>query len=87
MSERRVWYVVNTGNHQSLIIDEKTGVNIAVCYDKVDAPIIAAAPDLLAACREALNAATVKLDTYAASEARQKEVVDLIEAAITKAIE
>ena len=28
------WYESNTGNHQGLIIDEETGDNIAVIYDK-----------------------------------------------------
>lgn len=54
---------------------------------QANACLIAAAPDLLAACREALNVATVKLDIYAASEVKQKEVVALIEDAIAKATE
>ncbi len=45
------WYACNTGSNQSLIIDEVTGANIAVSYDVSDAPLIAAAPDLL----DALN--------------------------------
>jgi len=28
------WYEASTGNHQGLIIDEETGDNIAVTYDK-----------------------------------------------------
>ncbi len=47
------WYVSSTGNHQGLVISEKDGANIAVTYRKEDAPLIAAAPDLLAACVEA----------------------------------
>lgn len=43
----RAWHETSTGNHQGLIIDEETGKNIAVCYDKADAPLIAAAPKLL----------------------------------------
>lgn len=31
------WYEANTGNHQGLIVEEKTGRNIAVTYDKADA--------------------------------------------------
>jgi hypothetical protein len=46
------WYVSTTGNHQGLIIDETTGANIAVSYDAKHAPLIAAAPDLLAVCQE-----------------------------------
>ncbi len=43
------WYKANSGNHQGLIIDEKTGDNIAISYKKEDADLIAAAPDLLEA--------------------------------------
>jgi len=49
------WYETNTGNHQGLIISEDTGKNIAVSYDKADAKLIAAAPDLLEACQKALQ--------------------------------
>ena len=41
------WYKSNTGNHQGLIISENTGENIAVCYDKTNADLIAAAPAML----------------------------------------
>lgn len=58
---KNTWYTAETGNHQGLIIDEQTGANIAVTYDKAHAPLIAAAPELLAAleglrnaCRQAL---------------------------------
>lgn len=34
---------MRTGNHQGLIVDA-LGTNIAVAYDKKDAPLIAAAP-------------------------------------------
>lgn len=43
------WYTACTGNHQGLICSY-TGENIAVAYDKKDAPIITAAPGLLRAC-------------------------------------
>jgi len=42
----RKWYEAKMGNHQGLIVDEKTGANIAVVYDKKNAPLIAAAPEL-----------------------------------------
>ncbi len=45
------WYESKTGNHQGLVIDEADGRNVAVVYDKKDAPLIAAAPALLAALR------------------------------------
>jgi hypothetical protein len=47
------WHVASTGNHQGLVISE-TGANVAVTYDKADAPLVAAAPDFLHACRDAL---------------------------------
>ncbi len=46
------WYVGKTGNHQGLVIAEKTGANVAVAYDKADAPILAAAPQMLVALTE-----------------------------------
>ena len=45
------WYEASMGNHQGLIIDEKTGKNIAVAYDKANAPLISAAPELLEAVK------------------------------------
>lgn len=45
------WYVASTGNHQGLVASESTGDNIAIAYDKQDAPLLAAAPDLLDALR------------------------------------
>jgi hypothetical protein len=45
------WYEANMGNDtQGLIIDSEDGRNVAVSYNKTDAPLIAAAPDLLRAC-------------------------------------
>lgn len=41
------WHEASMGNHQGLIIDAN-GRNVAVAYDKADAPLIAAAPELLA---------------------------------------
>ena len=46
------WYVGKTGNHQGLVIEEGTGRNVAVAYDKQDAPLLAAAPELLEALKE-----------------------------------
>ena len=44
------WYAANPGNHQRVIISESTGENIAISYEKNNANLIAAAPELLAAC-------------------------------------
>jgi hypothetical protein len=49
------WYTASTGNHQGLVIDEETGRNVAVAYDKKDASLIAAAPALLAALVNAVR--------------------------------
>ncbi len=43
------WYVASTGNHQGLIVEENTGKNIAVSYEKDNANLLAAAPELLEA--------------------------------------
>ncbi len=51
------WRACSTGNHQGLIVCETTGANIAVAYDKKDAPLIAAAPALLAALEALLEQA------------------------------
>jgi hypothetical protein len=37
------WYVTNTA-YQGLVIDNDTGANVAVVYDKANAPMIAQAP-------------------------------------------
>lgn len=50
---KNLWYVANTGTHQGLIVEETTGKNIAVSYDKKDAPILAAAPKMLKALHQA----------------------------------
>jgi hypothetical protein len=53
---RRAWYT-NTRRDalQGLVIEEETGRNVAVSYDPADAPLIAAAPDLLAAVESCLE--------------------------------
>jgi len=44
------WYTSNTAT-QGLIIEEETGRTIAVSYDKKDAELIAATPNLLEALK------------------------------------
>lgn len=42
------WYAKNTGRGgQALIISEADGRNVAVAYEEKDAPLLAAAPELL----------------------------------------
>ena len=51
------WYAANMGNdYQGLVIDEKTGANIAVTYDKRHAPFVAAAPAMYEALKASLLA-------------------------------
>ena len=46
------WYETKTaGNHQGLVISENTGETIALTYKITNALLIAAAPDLLEACK------------------------------------
>lgn len=41
------WYAKNAGNdYQGLVIDEQTGRNVAVAYDKEDATLLSLAPEL-----------------------------------------
>jgi len=55
MENVKNWYEAKTGNHQGLIIEEKSGINIAVCYDKKHAPLIAGAPEMYEALQIALR--------------------------------
>lgn len=46
--DKRVWYTSSKkGDLQGLVIEEGTGANIAVTYKVEDAPVVAAAPELL----------------------------------------
>lgn len=82
---QRRWYVGKTSGCQGLVIAERDGANIAVTYDKADAPLVAAAPDLLEACECAVSSnpfmsgkAQISIDATA---------WDAIRAAIAKAKE
>ena len=55
------WYEARTGNHQGLICSDG-GANVAVAYDKEDAALIAAAPELLEALEGILDAVNVRID-------------------------
>ncbi len=43
------WYSASTSGNQGLIVEDDTGRNVAVTYDKADAALIAAAPAMLEA--------------------------------------
>ncbi len=50
------WYVSRlAGDHQGAVADEKTGATIALVYDKANAPLLAAAPRMLAVLKFALE--------------------------------
>lgn len=49
------WNAANTGNHQGLVISEANGANVATTYDKADAALVAAAPDLLSALKSLVS--------------------------------
>jgi len=55
MEQEITWYEAKTGNHQGLIIDEKTGDNIAVTYDKENAAVIVRAVNAYAPLVELVN--------------------------------
>jgi len=49
------WYAAKSaGRGQGLVIDEENGRNVAVSYDEKDTPLLAAAPNLLAALERVL---------------------------------
>jgi hypothetical protein len=62
----RTWYESSTGNHQGLIVEEETGRNIAVTFDKADAPVITRAVNnhaqLVATLRNVLAYSTGKTE-------------------------
>lgn len=48
----KIWYSKSKEPGQGLIIHEETGKNIAVSYDKANAPLLAAAPELFVALKD-----------------------------------
>lgn len=49
------WHSARTSGDQGLVIEEETGANIAVTYEAKHAPLVAAAPEMLAALKNAGN--------------------------------
>lgn len=49
MKQGSHWYAKKGSNGQGIVIDEKTGANIAVAYDNAHVGLLAAAPAMLAA--------------------------------------
>ena len=83
METERTWYAAKAGNaHQGLVIDEKTGRNVAVSYDVADTAILAAAPGMLDAL-ELAQATVERLQRHAPGSANG--TLDVVRAAIAKA--
>jgi len=84
------WYVAKTGNHQRLIVDENTGESIAVVYEKENADVVAAAPDLLEAAECALSVLNMSIANRIDHDRerlkyQQTDTCCLLETAIQKA--
>lgn len=47
-----LWHIANNANDSQGLIISENGDNVAVSYNKMDAALIAAAPELLKALRE-----------------------------------
>ncbi len=58
----KMWTTRNTGTHQGLVIEESTGRNVAITYDKADAALVAAAPAMLEALLEIIDFADARID-------------------------
>ena len=75
------WYKAkNSNDTQGLVIDEKTGANIAVTYDPKHAELIAAAPELA----DALGAISDLADMVDATRT-EKKIARIARAALKKA--
>jgi hypothetical protein len=75
-------YEAKTGNHQGLIIEEETGRNVAVTYDKADAPPIIRAVNSYKALKEALEAMIGMETTQGVTDDEYFEVMDQAEKAL-----
>ena len=53
-NNKMTWYAKSTGE-QGLVIDEETGRNVAVVYDKKDTKTLAASSKMLKICKELLS--------------------------------
>jgi hypothetical protein len=78
----KTWYAKKSaGRGQGLVIEEDTGRTVAVTYEKKDAPLVAAAPELLVA----LKALLPILDNDGALPRAYDDIGDLARAAVAKA--
>jgi len=81
------WYEAKTGNTQGLVVDEQTGANVAVVYDKANARLIAAAPELLETLKTIVADYEERMELYpeANGQPNRIHVMKLGRAAISKA--
>jgi len=77
-------YVASTGNHQGLIVEEGTGANITIVYDKEHAPFIVTACNSHAELLEALKAALDSMVNQKPLGTRER-VLKQVRAVIAKA--
>jgi hypothetical protein len=74
------WYEANMGNdRQGLVIEEATGRNIAVTYDKADAALVAAAPELLDTLKEAVDVLAHMQHFYHGSQLSYQDMAQTLE--------
>ena len=85
------WYskTTNTGSphEQGLVIDETTGKNIAVTYDAKHAPLVASAPELLAALKQAITVMEETMQNLCDGDrdGEDQEAIDNLDAQIQQA--
>ena len=94
MSTTNTWYTANTGIgawlgqfRQGLVNDKKTGKNIALVYDKKNAPLVAAAPELMAALKQAITVMEETMQNLCDGDrdGEDQEAIDNLDAQIQQA--
>jgi hypothetical protein len=81
------WYEANTGNHQGLVISESSSADVCVTYDKQDAALIAAAPEMLEAIELIHGYAVVAMMSNTLGRANKLEQIRVLSAAIISKVE
>lgn len=81
------WHEAKIGNNvdQGLVIDQTTGANIAVTYERKHAKLIAAAPELLNALMEIILPFEILCDCGDEDDEDMQKIYDKAQAAIAKA--
>ena len=89
MNKQPNWYTGKGSGGQGTVIEETTGRTVAVAYDEKDAPLLASAPELLAALETAYAVMTsARVEVYNHNRANYEQIekaIDEAHAAITKA--